>query len=1118
MIDELFNLMFREEWRNLPADRHPSGSGQPAELTWRSVAAALNAGEPGRARRLLAAATVAGQADPNPDGAAVTGMLIRLVEALDRNWFPGGQSAVLAEGDLDVVLEERTVVGSGPDAVLFIDVARFVEALPIWRRALGEDDEWALAEAHARLETVRCAGRVSAIAPVALAVADLFVRSGRPEVGHGLLFLARRSYRAVPGGPDRVGLAACALALGDWAADLDNRPETLSELLEPRLVTGRRPGDPRRAQDHWAAAERQYGAAGAMRGVVAVAVRRAALAVADGRPHDAVATLKAVPEVDDGALTRLVAVHLALATVQAGETVDHTAVGADLIAWAQRDGSRSYARGLARLCRARALRWQPNNGSAARSAGILAQHVLDRIGSAAEVDMLSRDEVDRYGVLSLHRAALVLAIADLDSGTSIAARRLEWMGRATSVAAASRHATALREPDALPRIDRHARALLARLPVPWELLEPQEREVVGSLQQIVAETPVLVPLWQAAEARKTAEPALARELLVKAEVAARQSSPLHLVSVLTAAGRQAEAAQIVTVLEQEGMPDEYLAVVYTRLGRYGAALAALDRIRRRGGPGLPMKPWELPQVQAEALLGIGRPHEAVDPTEVAVAEIERHLAALDLDVFRTMATDDPVVAGIYTTAVRVDAERGDVARSFERSDRSRAASLGDLLRPAGQQARAAGRVWQRAGAALARTIDEISSGPDTPSPAQIRARIEAAAREVDAADTTLANLGGVRRRQLPQTPRLADIQHRLAPETLLLQYHAYDDRLVAWAVTPDSARVTVERYVTADLTAAAFAFHRAAARPGASPVGWDAPLAPLLAPFTEDIRRCRRLIVVPHGPLASVPFHALPFDGTTLSMPERPVSYLPAASVAPDRPTGVRDGASVLVVGDPAYGQGYGRLPGTRVEAIDVAHRWGTTACLDGDATLATLLTALSGAGLVHLATHGSFRESSPYSTGLALADRDGLTVPDLMGVGMSADLVVLSACDSGRGRPTAAGDLIGLTRALLAAGARELVVSLWPVDDRIACLTMTAFHEQLRDRPASVGTALAVAQARIRSLTPEAADDAYAVLGGDPGLSSARRTNRDLALTGARHNNPADHCHWAPFVHVGTS
>ena len=75
------------------------------------------------------------------------------------------------------------------------------------------------------------------------------------------------------------------------------------------------------------------------------------------------------------------------------------------------------------------------------------------------------------------------------------------------------------------------------------------------------------------------------------------------------------------------------------------------------------------------------------------------------------------------------------------------------------------------------------------------------------------------------------------------------------------------------------------------------------------------------------------------------------------------------------------------------------------------------------------------------------------MAAAVGADLVVLSACRTGSGRATAAGDVVGLARAALAGGARHVVVSLWPVDDRAGCL----FAVDLARR---IGTGTFVAEA----------------------------------------------------------
>jgi CHAT domain-containing protein len=183
---------------------------------------------------------------------------------------------------------------------------------------------------------------------------------------------------------------------------------------------------------------------------------------------------------------------------------------------------------------------------------------------------------------------------------------------------------------------------------------------------------------------------------------------------------------------------------------------------------------------------------------------------------------------------------------------------------------------------------------------------------------------------------------------------------------------------------------------------------------------------------------------------------------------------------------------------------------------------ALEQARVAHLATHGVLREGAPYSCELTLAGTASLTVPDLVGMRGSVDLAVLSACDSGRGRATAAGDLIGLTRALLSAGVRDLVVSLWPVDDRLACLTMVELHRRLIGG-SGVGAALAAAQRQLRVMSATEADVRYRQLGGadEPAAQRTVRSLRDLGdqkPSAEATDDPGHPFYWAPFVHIGTS
>jgi CHAT domain-containing protein len=100
--------------------------------------------------------------------------------------------------------------------------------------------------------------------------------------------------------------------------------------------------------------------------------------------------------------------------------------------------------------------------------------------------------------------------------------------------------------------------------------------------------------------------------------------------------------------------------------------------------------------------------------------------------------------------------------------------------------------------------------------------------------------------------------------------------------------------------------------------------------------------------------------------------------------------------------------------------------------------------GILHLASHGIAYTDSPLASFVALSepqDGDGLlTARDVMSLSLPADLVALSACQTGLGRVSGDG-MIGLSRAFLVAGARAVLVSQWNVSDEATAALMTAFY-----------------------------------------------------------------------------
>jgi CHAT domain-containing protein len=112
-------------------------------------------------------------------------------------------------------------------------------------------------------------------------------------------------------------------------------------------------------------------------------------------------------------------------------------------------------------------------------------------------------------------------------------------------------------------------------------------------------------------------------------------------------------------------------------------------------------------------------------------------------------------------------------------------------------------------------------------------------------------------------------------------------------------------------------------------------------------------------------------------------------------------------------------------------------------ASLAALRTAAQQADILHLATHGLFRPDNPFCSVLKLAD-GWADVRTLYELPLTAQLVVLSACESGAVAVRGGDEVIGLARGFLAAGARSLLVSLWNVHDASAASLMDELYGAL--------------------------------------------------------------------------
>lgn len=297
--------------------------------------------------------------------------------------------------------------------------------------------------------------------------------------------------------------------------------------------------------------------------------------------------------------------------------------------------------------------------------------------------------------------------------------------------------------------------------------------------------------------------------------------------------------------------------------------------------------------------------------------------------------------------------------------------------------------------------------------------------------------------------RTEPVQPYLTKDTALVEYFRIHGQFVAFLVTHASVqsyRLPGSEEVGRLLQLLWLNLKTVSRCPPAQLAGLEAHAGGLLqklyrltlAPLAEGLAPYQRIVIVPHGPLHYLPFHAL-HDGTSFLLQEKEVSYLPGASLlrycCEARPA---EGGA-LIVGH-SYG---GRLPYTVQEARTVADLVGEQAWLEDAATLEKLRGAMHDCRLVHLAAHGEFRPDNPLFSGLALTD-GWLTTLDIFNLRLQASLVTLSACQTGQSVVGGGDELLGLMRAFLYAGAASLILSLWMVEDRCAAQLMAAMYSRL--------------------------------------------------------------------------
>lgn len=354
---------------------------------------------------------------------------------------------------------------------------------------------------------------------------------------------------------------------------------------------------------------------------------------------------------------------------------------------------------------------------------------------------------------------------------------------------------------------------------------------------------------------------------------------------------------------------------------------------------------------------------------------------------------------------------------------------------------------------------------------QARAREADLARVLKEATIAEAHEAGL---EMVATVSLEQIRAALPADTALVDYFHIQDRCVACVLTRDQLKivpVTLRSRVQKLLQLFQFQISKFRLDPAyvsdfgaallqATQSHLKSLYQELLAPIREQLQS-RHLVFMPHGLLHYVPFHAL-HDGNSYLIDQHSVSYAPSASLytvcQAKQPNAYGD---CLILGVPDR-----RAPSIQTE-VEALNRMmpGSRLFVGESATEEILRTYGRNSRLVHIATHGYFRQDNPMFSSIRLANSH-LSFYDICHLQLPANLVVLSGCATGVSVVAAGDELMGLARGFLRAGAQSLVLSLWDVHDESTKEFMIAFYSRLQ-RGVAKAEALQATMLEIRERYP---------------------------------------------------
>lgn len=356
-------------------------------------------------------------------------------------------------------------------------------------------------------------------------------------------------------------------------------------------------------------------------------------------------------------------------------------------------------------------------------------------------------------------------------------------------------------------------------------------------------------------------------------------------------------------------------------------------------------------------------------------------------------------------------------------------------------------------------------------------------------------------------------------EGALLYPLLLEDRLELILTLPESPPLRRTVFVSrTELNRAILAFRQALEQPGSDAIAPAQQLYDwLIRPLATDLNQSaiKTLVYAPDGPLRYIPLAAL-HDGQQWLVQRYGINVITAQSLteldtAPNRQPHVLAGA--FANPDLRYGVALGTraadlsgLPFAGQEVRQIQTLWPQAqVLLDQAFSLAAVQPSLGDYDILHFATHAAFLAGQPEDSFILFGNGDRATLQDIGSWSLQADLVVLSACETGLGGFGNGEEILGLGYQFQRRGAQAVLASLWQVNDSSTQQLMVAFYQQLL---AGQSKAAALRAAQLSLIT-----------GGEATATGDERSIQVIpAASSSRRGSPAlaHPFYWAPFVLIG--